>query len=266
VSLAAREGNVLRHHHAIVAQQFGPQAAAYVASAAHSSGPDLDRLEAIARERPGARVLDLGCGGGHASFRVAEQVAEVVACDLSSGMLAAVTAEAQRRNLGNITTCHAPAERLPFDDAAFSMLVCRLTAHHWHDLEAGLREARRILADDAPAVFIDVVSPAHPALDTHLQALELLRDPSHVRDYRLDEWIAAVGRGGFAIDRVQTHLLRMEFTSWVERMATPALHVEAIRSLQAAASGQVRRAFRIEADGSFMIEVATIETETSSVR
>ena len=76
-------------HDAIVDRQFGPRAQAYVTSAVHSGGPDLDRLEAIARERPDARVLDLGCGGGHVSYRMAPHVSAVVACDLSADMLAA---------------------------------------------------------------------------------------------------------------------------------------------------------------------------------
>ena len=61
------------------ARQFGPQAQAYVASSVHSAGPDLERLGAIACDMPAARVLDLGCGGGHAAYRIAPHVREVVA-------------------------------------------------------------------------------------------------------------------------------------------------------------------------------------------
>ncbi len=35
------------------------------------------------------------------------------------------------------------------------------------------------------------MSPGRAALDTHLQAVELLRDTSHVRDYSAGEWQAA---------------------------------------------------------------------------
>lgn len=248
-------------HNDIVDRQFGPQAAAYVSSSTHSSGPDLDRLSAIAAVHPDARVLDLGCGGGHAAYRVAPHVAEVVACDLSGEMIAAVAAEAQRRGLANIAVQKAAAERLPFVTAEFDMVVCRMSAHHWQDLEAGLREARRVLKPGAPAVFIDVVSPAHPALDTHLQAVELLRDTSHVRDYRVEEWTAALARSGFAVRGLATHALPMEFAAWVERMRTPAPHVAAIRSLQTCASEAVREAFAIQDDGSFSITVGTFELE-----
>ncbi|QAY79054.1 class I SAM-dependent methyltransferase [Sphingosinicella sp. BN140058] len=248
-----------RSHDVLVEQQFGPQAQAYVASAVHASGPDLDRLETIARDRSPARALDLGCGGGHAAYRIAPHGAEVVACDLSIDMLEAVAAEAARRGLANVLTCQAAAERLPFESAAFDLLVCRMSAHHWHDLDAGLREARRVLAPQGAAIFIDVVSPPHPALDTHLQTMELLRDPSHVRNYRMDEWSAALGRAGFAVQRVASHKLPLEFSAWVARMRTPPVQIDAIRALQRQASATVRDAFAISDDGSFTIPVATFE-------
>jgi len=246
-------------HHDATDRQFGPQAQSYVSSAVHASGPDLDHIEAIARAHGGGRALDLGCGGGHVSYRIAPQVREVVACDLSAGMLAAVTAEAQRRGIGNIATRQAPAERLPFEDESFDLTVCRMSAHHWCDLEAGLREARRVTRRGAQAVLVDPFALADPLLDTHLQAIELLRDPSHVRDYRIDEWCSALGRSGFTIDRVATHRLRMEFATWIARMRTTHAHVAAIKSLQAGASAEVKSALAIEEDGSFLLDIATFE-------
>ena len=240
-------------------RQFGRQAQSYVTSAVHASGPDLDRVETIARDHVRARALDLGCGGGHVAYRVALHVNEIVACDLSADMLAAVIAEAGRRGLGNITTQKAAAEKLPFENDSFDLTVCRMSAHHWRDLEAGLREARRVTRRGAPVIFIDAVSPGEPLLDTHLQAIELLRDPSHVRDYRVDEWCAALGRSGFLIDAVSTHRLRMDFPTWIARMRTAPAHVEAIRSLQTGASAEVKSALEIEADGSFLLDVATFE-------
>lgn len=252
-----------RSQHDIAESQFGARADAYVTSAVHAVGEDLDRVERIAAHYPAARALDLGTGGGHIAYRIAPHVASVVACDLSAGMLSAVAAEAARRGIGNITTRQAPAERLPFADAAFDFLACRMTTHHWQDMDAGLREARRVLTADAPAIFIDVVSPAHPMLDTHLQAVELLRDTSHVRDYRMDEWTSALGRAGFVVQAAHVHDLRLSFASWVERMRTPDAHVAAIRSLQAAATDMVQNAFAIAPDGSFTIQIATFETRAA---
>lgn len=211
------------------------------------------------RNHPEARVLDLGCGGGHVSYRAAPHVAEVVACDLTPDMLDLVQATAAERGLRNIRVQQAPAEKLPFENGSFDIVLCRFTAHHWHDMEAGLREARRVLRPEGRALFIDVVAPAHPLYDTHLQAVELLRDPSHVRDYATAEWVAALARAGFLVRSLTPRKLRMEFPSWIARTRTPELHAAAIRALQEQASSDVRAYFDIDAEGCFNLDTLTLE-------
>lgn len=239
--------------------QFGPRAAAYVESAVHSQGADLEALSAIAAAHAGRRALDLGCGGGHVAYRLASHFAEVVACDPAPEMLAAVAQAARARGLANITTAEAPAERLPFESASFDLLATRFSAHHWSDLDAGLAEAHRVMRRGAPAVLIDAISPGAPLLDTHLQAIEVLRDPSHVRDYGLAEWTAAVERAGFTLTALRRHQIRIDFPSWIERMRTPELNAAAVRALQAAAPEPVRTHFAIEPDGSFQLDVMILE-------
>jgi len=248
-----------RSHDAVVQDQFGPQAAAYVESSVHAGGQDLDALDAIVVRCAPWRALDLGAGGGHVAYRLAPHAASVTAADLSAEMMAAVAATARERGLVNIDTCTAPAESLPFGDGAFDFLACRFSAHHWRAFEAGLREARRVLAPGATAVFIDVVSPGPAALDTHLQAVELLRDPSHVRDYSAEEWGAALVRAGFRLQVTQMRRLRMDYPSWVERMRSSETHRMAIRSLQQQASQEIASYFEIEPDGSFTLDTLQIE-------
>ena len=249
----------VRTHETLVADQFGPRAAAYLASAVHAAGADLDRLAEMVSGRTEARVLDLGCGGGHVGFRVAPHVREVVAYDLSAEMLAAVAGHAAAQGLGNLRTRQGPAEQLPFAAAEFDVVLCRFSAHHWGDLDVGLGEARRVLRPDGTAVFIDAIAPARVALDTHLQAIELLRDRSHVRDYSRREWMAALRAAGFVPGAAVERRLRLEFAAWIERMRTPQPQIAAIRSLQVAASAEVARHFAIEPDGSFTIDTMSVE-------
>ncbi|HWG03660.1 MAG TPA: class I SAM-dependent methyltransferase [Beijerinckiaceae bacterium] len=243
----------------LAAAQFGPQAAAYVASPVHARGADLDHLANVVRGRSEARVLDLGCGGGHVGFHVAAEVASVVAYDLSSDMLAAVQAEARARGLANIACRQGPAESLPFGDAEFDFVFCRFSAHHWPDVPRALREARRVLKPQGTAIFIDVFGPDTPVLDTFLQTIEMLRDPSHVRNYSVAQWQAMAAQAGFAPRVAATHRLPLDFAAWVARMNTPELHVRAIRSLQARVAEDVRAHFEVAADGSFTIDVMTLE-------
>lgn len=247
-----------KSHEALVDTQFGAQASAYLNSEVHSQGPDLQALAALVASKPEARVLDLGCGGGHVSFAVAPRVREVVAYDLSAEMLAVVAEAARDRGFGNLKTERGVAERLPFGDGSFDFVFSRWSAHHWRDLDLGLREAARVLKPGGTAAFIDTVAPALPLLDTFLQAVELLRDPSHVRDYTRAEWLAAVGRAGLLAGGASERRLRLDIHSWLERIRTPAVQADAIRALQAAISDGVRRHFAIEGDGSFSIDVLTL--------
>jgi SAM-dependent methyltransferase len=243
----------------LVVEQFGPRAAAYVTSVTHSQGEDLTQLAATMAGRRDARVLDLGCGGGHASFAVAAQVREVVAYDLSRDMLDAVAAEAKRRGLGNIATRQGTVDRLPFAAGDFDVAMTRFSMHHWRDLGAGLREARRVLKPEGRAVLMDTISPGTPVLDTFLQAFELFRDPSHVRNYSVAEYCAALTAAGFAVTAITPRRLKIAFAPWVERMATPAVQVEAIRAVQRQVADEARRHFAVAEDGSFEFDIATIE-------
>src|SRR5579863_1841020 len=106
-------------YNSFTAAHYAPRSQDYVTSKDHSTGEDLDQIEAALRGAGLARALDLGCGGGHVSYRAAPHVREVVACDVTQGMLDTVAKEAAARGLGNITVRQAAAEGLPFEDGWF---------------------------------------------------------------------------------------------------------------------------------------------------
>ncbi len=243
----------------LVVAQFGPRAAAYAASAVHAQGADLDQIAEILRNRPATRALDLGCGGGHVSLRIAPLVQHVTAYDFAEPMLTMVEGLAAEHGLANISVRQGAVETLPFADASFDMVLSRYSAHHWSDLDAALSEARRVLTADGRAIFIDAIGPDTPVLDTYLQSVELLRDPSHIRDYSAAEWLYALRTAGFSPGAVTRRRLRLDFASWIARIDTPERHVAAIRSLQDLMADDVKAYFEIEADGSFTIDTATFE-------
>jgi SAM-dependent methyltransferase len=241
-------------HEAVVVSQFGSQAADYVTSTVHAQGADLDEIRRVAAERGARRALDLGCGGGHVSFALAPIVDEVVAYDLSVEMLDAVRANASQRGLTNITTTCGAAEALPFADASFDLVATRFSAHHWRDVASGLAQARRVLQPGGTAIFVDVAAPADPLLDTFLQTIELLRDPSHVRDYAPGEWRALLAGAGFTLEDLTMRRLPLDFASWIARMRTPQARADVIRSLEAEMSGEVRAYFKLTPAGDFTVD------------
>jgi ubiquinone/menaquinone biosynthesis C-methylase UbiE len=249
-------------HHDQVADAFGSTAAAYLTSAVHASGADLRNLSATFAATCGnALVLDMGCGAGHASFAIAPHVKEVVAYDIAPQMLATVDTAARERGLASIRTQQGAAETLPFDDASFNWAISRMSAHHWRDVPAALREVHRVLKPGGRVKFIDIAGIGDPLYDTHIQAIELLRDASHIRDYRADEWVSMFDAAGFDAQITERWRIPLGFEAWVTRMRTSAERVSAIRSMWERAPDEVRQYFAVQPDCSFELDAIMIDAK-----
>lgn len=251
-------------HTRLAAEQFGATADAYLGSAVHAHGADLQRLTGTVSRTNRACALDLGCGAGHACFAMAEGGARVTAYDVSGEMLAVVAAEARRRGLAGVETRQGTADRLPFADATFDLVATRFSAHHWGDVPQALREARRVLKNSGTLIVIDPVASESALFDTLLQTVEILRDASHVRNYRISEWHAMLGSAGFAKPVSDTWTLVMEFDTWVKRMRTPELRVHAIRDVFDRAPDEAKQHFHVQPDGSFDLTIGWLETTPRS--
>jgi SAM-dependent methyltransferase len=239
-----------------VRRQFSPVAAAYAASTVHAGGPDLAALVEAAAARGHERALDVGSGAGHTALALAPHVASVTAVDLADEMLAQGQALAAERGIANITFQRGDVERLELPDAAFDIVTSRYSAHHYPRPAAALREIARVLRPGGALLLVDVVAPEEPASDTFLNAIELLRDPSHVRDHSVSQWLAMLAGAGLEGERLGQWPLRLDFASWTARMRTPAPAAAQIRALLDGAPSEVRAALAVEPDHSFTLQVA----------
>lgn len=231
-----------------VQQRFGDVAANYRTSRVHATGPDLDLMVNAVSLDSDAQVLDAGCGAGHTSLAIAPRVARVVACDFTAAMLEQVDALARERGIGNIETQLADVEDLPFPARSFNLVVTRYSAHHWLRPQRALTEFRRLLKDDGVFLISDIIAREDYAQDTFLQAIELLRDPSHVRDYRISEWRAMLREAGFRSELLLRFDLRLRFDTWTRRMATPQQNADMILSLFKGAPADIRSSFGLRDD------------------
>jgi ubiquinone/menaquinone biosynthesis C-methylase UbiE len=242
-----------------VRRQFGPVAAAYAASPVHAGGPDLAALVAAAQAHGGTAALDLGSGAGHTALALAPHMASITAVDLSAQMLAQGRQLAVERGLHNITFVRGDVEQLDLPDAAFDVVASRYSAHHYPHPALALREAARVLRPGGLFLLVDVVADEAPAADTFLNAIELLRDTSHVRDHSVSQWQALMAAAGMMPGETTLWPLRLDFAAWIARMRTPEPFAAQIRALFDGAPVSLRQTFAVEADHSFTVQVALLQ-------
>jgi SAM-dependent methyltransferase len=241
-----------------VEQQFGPAAAAYAAFNYHAAGPDLAPMLAAGEMSGSERVLDIGSGPGHTALLFATKAREVVASDPTSAMLEQGRRLAAERGLHNVSFECTTAEKMPFADGSFDRVTSRQSAHHYTDVPAALREVARVLAPTGRFVLIDTFAPEDDEFDAFLNHVELLRDSSHVRDYRVSEWREMFSAVGFHLSDLAAWDIPLEFEDWVTRSRTPDEDVAALRSSFAAASPRVRERFASDDAGNWSVPIGLV--------
>ena len=190
---------------------WSDRAELYRTSAIHSSGDDLDLVVEWCEPAAGVTVLDVATGGGHVARRLREAGATVVTLDPASGMRADTT---------------APAEHLPFADASFDAVACRLAAHHFADVRQAVREMARVARHRVVLCDNTFVNDASEEADR-------LRDPSHVRNYSVEEWHGLFAQAGLEIADERFMQRPLEIEPWLERAGTPATERPRVKELLA---------------------------------
>jgi ubiquinone/menaquinone biosynthesis C-methylase UbiE len=124
-------------------------------------GPFYGRIAAdVAAVAPdGARVLEVGCGPGHLSIRLARQHGlEVTGLDLDPAMIQRARANADRLGNGDGRRPEflvGDVAALAFPDQSFDLVISTLSMHHWADPTAGLAEIGRVLRPGGRALVWD---------------------------------------------------------------------------------------------------------------
>ena len=120
-------------------------------------GPIAADIAAAAPD--GARVLEVGCGPGHLSIRLARQHGlDVTGLDLDPAMIERARANADRSEDGDErwpSFLVGDVAALPFPDESFDLVVSTMSMHHWADPTAGMAEIDRVLRPGASALIWD---------------------------------------------------------------------------------------------------------------
>jgi SAM-dependent methyltransferase len=186
---------------------WSERAQLYRDSAAHREGEDLDLLVEWAEGADTA--LDVATGGGHVARRLREAGMNVVTIDSAPGMRPDVVSR---------------GEDLPFADASFDVVACRVAAHHFDDVPKAVSEMARVSRDRV--ILVDNLF-----LDEDAEEADRVRDPSHVRNWSEGEWRGFFASAGLQVDAARRLEKPIEVEPWLERAGTSEEEAQRVREL-----------------------------------
>ena len=228
------------------AAQFDRQAANYGKQHILADTRDVDELLALIPEKSGA-ALDVATGGGHTALALARAGYTPVLGDLAPAMLEHAGKLLEGEGFP-VETALFPAEEIPFPDASFRIVSCRVAPHHFTDVPAFVKECYRVLEPGGHLLIIDgSVVDDDPETAEWLHQVEKLRDPSHGRLLDRNTWVRIVEEAGFSIRHAELQPMKMPDLEWYfTAAATSEENREQVRALISNASPHVRERMELQ--------------------
>ena len=201
-----------RQHRAEIVYQFSRQAIPFTLVPGHRDAIGL--LLEFSGVSAADRVLDVACGPGMVAAEFARRAEHVTGIDLTTVMLDQARCRQRELQIGNLDWVHGDADRLPWSDASFSLVITRYSFHHFTAPEQVLAEMIRVCRPGGRVMVADVSLPADKA--AAYDVLEKLRDPSHVHALNEKEFDAVFQRSGLMECRRTSYAAEIELEAQLQ--------------------------------------------------
>ena len=218
-------------HKATVREEFTRQAKAYAAAPVITDAERLARLVQAINPQPSDRALEIATGPGYVAMALAARCREVVGVDLTAAPIAIAQRTSQERGLTNVRFEVGEADKLPYRDGEFDIVVCRFAFHHFLNPEAILAQMCRVCRVGGTVAVQDLYANENPSRAQRCNRIEQLRDTSHTRALALSELIEMMGRAGLEVESVHSDRLTTDLEGWLASSQTPSDRAAEVRQL-----------------------------------
>lgn len=231
-------------------ERYSQFAEAYVTSITHAKGADLDMLVEITKPQADWHVLDIATGGGHTALKFAPLVEKVTATDLTPTMLDKAHDFIIGQGISNVDFKVADAENLPFEDAQFDLVTCRIAPHHFPDIAQFVCESARVLKHGGLLLIQDHVLSEDIEVATTADGFEKVRDPSHNVALSASDWIASFELAGLTVYKTHELTKRHPFINWAKRQGNSDEIIAQLVNIAESASDAIKEWMELRAWGS----------------
>jgi len=218
-------------HKMVVQDSFTRQAHAYAVAPAVADPARIGKLVEAVDPAVDSRVLEVACGPGFLTLAFAGRCRECVGVDLTEAPLAIAEKNRRERGLANARFQSGDAERLPFAEGEFDVVVCRYAFHHFETPARVLGEMARVCRRDGKVVVEDLVSSEHRERGDYHNHFERLRDPSHTRALPASELLSMFTAAGLELERLYSGELVQNLERWLATTQTAPDRAAQVRAL-----------------------------------
>jgi ubiquinone/menaquinone biosynthesis C-methylase UbiE len=170
------------------------------------------------------RVLEVAAGTGQLSRAISPYVRQTIALDRDRSKLDGGLAIARQIGLTNLAIQRGLAEKLPYADETFELVIIRFGLHHFDRPDIVLAEMKRVCRKGGRVVVIDRVAPGNSSWASEYDRLEKLRDSSHVQLFKLYELKQLFRDTGLSSIRTDSRDFPIDFQTWIElKLTAPEL-------------------------------------------